>query len=36
MTDNLATIELELFHRRIGRFRGMPAVDEALHVTLGL
>ena len=36
MTDNLATIELELIHRCIGRFRGMRAVEGALRATLGL
>jgi mRNA interferase MazF len=36
MTDNLATIELQLVRRAIGRMPRMEAVDQALRNTLGL
>ncbi|MGD0128889.1 MAG: type II toxin-antitoxin system PemK/MazF family toxin [Terriglobia bacterium] len=36
MTDNLATIELPLIRRAIGRMPRMEAIDEALRNTLGL
>ncbi len=36
MTDNLATIELQLIERRIGRTPRMEAVDLALRNTLAL
>ncbi|MGD1102195.1 MAG: type II toxin-antitoxin system PemK/MazF family toxin [Terriglobia bacterium] len=36
MTDNLATIELQLIRRAIGRMPRMEAVDQALRNTLGL
>ena len=36
MTDNLATIELELIERRIGRMPQMEMIDLALSKTLGL
>jgi hypothetical protein len=36
MTDNLATIELHLIERRIGRMPQMEMVDSALRRTLAL
>ena len=36
MTDNLATIQLELIERRIGRMPQMQPVDLALRKTLAL
>jgi mRNA interferase MazF len=36
MTDNLATIELQLIERRIGRMPQMEMVDVALRKTLAL
>ena len=36
MTDNLATIELQLIERRIGRMARMKMIDLALRNTLGL
>ena len=36
MTDNLVTVELSLFRRRLGGFHNMTAVDSALRVTLAL
>jgi mRNA interferase MazF len=36
MTDNLATIELQLVNRAIGRMPRMEAVDQALRITLGV
>jgi mRNA interferase MazF len=36
MTDNLATIELRLLKRVIGRMAEMKALDESLRRTLGL
>jgi mRNA interferase MazF len=36
MTDNLATIELQLIERRIGRMPQMEMVDVALRNTLAL
>ena len=36
MTDNLATIELQLVKRAIGRMPRMEIVDQALRKTLGL
>lgn len=36
VTDNLATIELQLVRRAIGRMPRMEAVDQALRNTLGL
>jgi mRNA interferase MazF len=36
MTDNLATVEIELFERRIGRMPRMEMVDFALRRTLAL
>jgi mRNA interferase MazF len=36
MTDNLATIELQLIERRIGRMAQMETVDLALRKTMAL
>jgi mRNA interferase MazF len=36
MTDNLATIELDLIKRVIGRMSSMEKVNQALRTTLGL
>jgi mRNA-degrading endonuclease toxin of MazEF toxin-antitoxin module len=36
MTDNLATIELQLVRRAIGRMPRMDAIDQALRTTLAL
>jgi hypothetical protein len=36
MTDNLATIELQLVKRAIGRMPRMEGVDKALRITLGV
>ena len=36
MTDNLATIELQLVRRAIGRMPQMDAIDQALRTTLAL
>jgi mRNA interferase MazF len=36
MTDNLATMDLKLFRRRLGSLRDMSAVDAALRATLSL
>ncbi len=36
MTDNLATVLDSEIDRVIGNFKGMPEIDEALRLTLGL
>jgi hypothetical protein len=36
MTDNLVTVELSLFERRLGSIRDMSAVEAALRITLAL
>jgi len=36
MTDNLATIELQLVRRAMGRMPQMDAIDQALRTTLAL